>query len=588
MKPRLRRDIFFAVAALAAMTAVAWGVMHVRSIRRLHAAVPALPAQAARLPAEFVQRFAAARTAALSWNSAAAGLVELGRLCSANGFAVESVDCWSALVRVQPAEARWIYYLADARLQLGDEDAALAALQTTVQLAPNYAPAWLRLAEHQLKTGHVDAARLAYQHRLALLPGDAYARVGLARVDRQTGKKNEAIAALRELAADHPTFSPGQNLLAAMLRETGDKEAADRHQLLGSAAQRFTEAPDAWIEELRPDCFDAARWIVWGGVNLYAERPDDARRCFERAVELAPTKSEGPEMLGLALRDLHQGAAAVKALRRAVACNDATDTTWLRLARAEESAGDYPAALRVAADGLSRFPRSAILHNLTGSLEADLGHDEAAIAAFQAALDLDPNIAEPAVNRASVYVRQHRLDLARMDLHEALERQPQNALAMLLLAGIEIQAGELDAARARLDPLQRDYPNLARLPAVFSEWYVQSMLAAVKGADPDRAVELGREATRRWPDNSQLHGLLGSILAQQGHADEAVVELETSRKLSPDDPRTIMALTQLYLSRREPGKARQVVAEAQAAAAARGDAALAGRFESILERLPSP
>lgn len=580
------RSYLLAVAAIVAVAAASWGVLRVRKIRLLHAAAPDTPAQAGRLPAEFGRRFAAARAEALGWRNSAAGLAALGRLCTANGFAAEAASAWAALAAVEPGEAQWSYFLADARLQLGDDPGGLAALQRTVRLAPNYAPAWLRLAEHELKSGHADAARVAYQRRLELVPGDAYARVGLARVDRQAGRKAQAIAALRSLAAEHVDFSPGQNLLAAMLREAGDTEGAERHQLLGSAAKRFTEAPDAWLEELRADCYDAARWIVWGSVNLYAGQAEDARRCFERAVELAPQKSEGHEMLGTALRELHQGAAAEAALRRAVGCDDATDSTWLRLGRAEEALGDYAVALQVADEGRQHFPRSALLQNLTGSLQAQVGNVAAAVAAFQAALDLNPQIAEPALNRANLYVQQGRIDLARADLNEALKRQPESPPAMLLLASIEIEAGELDTARARLDPLQRDYPNLTRLPVVFSAWYVQSMLAAMRRAEPARAVDLGRDATSRWPDNAQLHGLLGTILAQLGRADEAIAELETSRKLAGADPRTVMPLVQVYLGLHQPAKARQVLVEAQAAASARGDTAVAERFAAMLQRLP--
>jgi HemY protein len=498
------------------------------------------------------------------------------------------VACWTAVAAAEPREARWTYYLADALLQVGDQEGALAALTKTTQLNPMYAPAWLRLGDHELKNGQVAAARAAFERRLELAPGDAYARVGLARVDRQTGNKAGAIATLQALAADHADFSPGQNLLAAMLREAGDKDGAEHHQLLGSAAKRFVEATDEWLDELRPACYDAARWIAWGGVELYAERPENARRCFERAIELAPEKSEGHEMLGIALRDLRQSAAAVEALRRASACDDATDTTWLRLGRAEQAVGDRAAALQVAADGFGRFPKSALLQNLIGTLQAESGNPTAAIASFQAALDLDPKIAEPAVNRASLYLQQNQLDLARADLHTALERQPQSPQAMLMLAGLEVESGELDAARTRLDPLQRDYPNLSRLPIVFSQWYVQSMLSAVRRADPSHAIELGREAVTRWPDNASLHGLLGSILAQQARTDDALVELETSRRLSPDDARTVMALAQLYLRLDRSADAHRIVSDAQAVAAARGQPALAERFRSMLRTLPPP
>ncbi len=572
--------------ALLAATLIGYGILRVRTARVLHAAVSAPPPELAQLPAELKQRYEAAQAAARSWIDPAPGLITLARLSHANGFSADAANVWTALIAIDPRNAHWHHYLADARLQLGDETGTLAALQQTVELAPTYSPAWLRLAKFQLKLGNLDLARTAFERRLALAPGDPHARVGLARILRLQGDSAAALTALRSLAEDHPNFSPGQNLYAAMLRETGDTAAADHHQLLGSAAQRFTEAPDPWLEALQPDCYLAPRWLIWGTIAWYGNQPEEARRCFARAITLAPEKSEGHEMLGLALKDLHQNTAAAAALEQAVACHDATDITWLRLGRAEEDNGNLPGALQTAAAGLERFPRSAVLHNLRGGLLFKLGRDAEAIPCFQTALDLDPNIAEPALNRANLYLHAGRRDLARADLDEALARQPGYPLAMALLAGLETEAGELESARRRLDPLQRDYPNLTVLPPLFVKWFTQAMLAAMREGDPNRAVALGQEAVQRWPDNAPLHGLLGTILAQLGRANEALVALEASRTLAADDPRTVTTLAQLYLSLNRLPDARRVVAEAHAIASARGATALAQRFEAILTELP--
>ncbi|MES1168302.1 MAG: FG-GAP-like repeat-containing protein, partial [Oleiharenicola lentus] len=146
-----------------------------------------------------------------------------GRIYHANGFIKEARSCWAALHSRQPAEAKWCYYLADLSRLGADETGLRSWLEQTVQLAPDYAPAWLELAELEFKAGHLDGAERAYRARDKLVPGDPYAGLGLARVALQQDRRAEGKRLIEDLIKRVPEFPSSHNLYAEFLAQEGDQ-----------------------------------------------------------------------------------------------------------------------------------------------------------------------------------------------------------------------------------------------------------------------------------------------------------------------------------------------------------------------------
>ena len=64
-----------------------------------------------------------------------------------------AITCYRRARLLDPDDRELVYYLGIARLQSGDDAAALADLRETLRLMPDYQPARLRLAELLMKTG---------------------------------------------------------------------------------------------------------------------------------------------------------------------------------------------------------------------------------------------------------------------------------------------------------------------------------------------------------------------------------------------------------------------------------------------------
>lgn len=74
------------------------------------------------------------------------------------------------------------------------------------------------------------------------------------------------------------------------------------------------------------------------------------------------------------------------------------------------------------------------------------------------AIQAEPWASEPYVQRATVAETEGRLTSAHADLLEAIEREPTNWRPVILLAQVELQRGNIDAARKAFDEARRLHP----------------------------------------------------------------------------------------------------------------------------------
>ena len=170
---------------------VVWGTSHLISsadqVERQFVSVPDLPAPS-EMPSALVPVLTAAdqalrRSVAESADpgtiAQAAG--RLGQLYQANNYGENAALCYELAMTQDAENPRWSYLLAVLRQERGENTSVTELLERTVDLAPEYAPAWLKLADNQFKQGLFDQARASYERRLVLSVGDPYASLGLAR-----------------------------------------------------------------------------------------------------------------------------------------------------------------------------------------------------------------------------------------------------------------------------------------------------------------------------------------------------------------------------------------------------------------------
>lgn len=208
------------------------------------------------------------------------------------------------------------YLLGFARLQLGQVQAALPALEAAVRLGPDVPERLNTLAQAYEAAGRppADIAPL-YERALQVQPALAEVRVNYGRLLEVQGRLMEALVQYRRAAAEQPWLAAAHYNLGTGLLRTGAPEEAAR-----ALQQALT---------LRPDYPEAL-----GNLGLlYAtqNQAERARALFERAVELAPGSATALGNLGSFYLNAGQAARAQDLLERAVAANPAYADGWANL-----------------------------------------------------------------------------------------------------------------------------------------------------------------------------------------------------------------------------------------------------------------
>ena len=421
---------------------VVWGTSQLISsadpVERQFVSVPDLPAlsemPSALVPvlteADQALRRSVAESAESGTIAQAAG--RLGQIYHANNYGENAALCYELATTKDAENPRWLYLLAALRQERGENTSVTELLERTVDLAPEYAPAWLKLADNQFKQGLFDRARASYERRLVLAVGDPYANLGLARLalarsewelaegylERVT--KAEAFAAVyRLLASVHDHFGHQQEREAALRRAEG--------------ARRFAPAPDPWVTQLLDHNYNVESLLLQ--VSRYSSVGQNvlAQRTFERAQRLEPNNPEVYVVLGQHASDATQ---ARQAFQKAVSL--APDHASARVGLGEMLLRENrpQEAEAVLQEAIDLDPELAAAHKNLGLAAAAAGRFQEAVEHVRQAIVLSPNTVSFHYSLASVLREAGRREEAEVELHRILERWPSHPGAERALAAL--------------------------------------------------------------------------------------------------------------------------------------------------------
>ena len=173
------------------------------------------------------------------------------------------------------------------------------------------------------------------------------------------------------------------------------------------------------------------------------------------------------------------------------------------------------------------------------------GAVDQAMLEFQAAVRLDPNLAEAHNDLGLLLGREGRLAEAAAEFQEAVRLSPEFAKAYSNLGVVLGQQGDVAAAIAALEAAVRldpDYADARRNLVLLRSRLAGQMARSRRLSDAEAQL---REAIRVAPNQADLHNNLGIVLAEQGNLSAASVEFERALALKPDDAQTRRNLERL-------------------------------------------
>jgi predicted O-linked N-acetylglucosamine transferase (SPINDLY family) len=272
---------------------------------------------------------------------------------------------------------------------------------------------------------------------------------------------------------------------------------------------------------------ESAEAIFSKALGLHrAGRFEEARRLYERTIELSPCAVQAVHLLGIIAAQTH---------------------------RHDDAVGFFSKAAALA-------PQIAAIHNDLGNAHAALARYESAIESYDRAIALATSWADPHYNRANALFEQQLYPAAAAGYRRAIALAPTHAAAFANLGNALRELGdhrEAAASYERALALKPDNPGVLNnrgvvlLDAHWPEAAIACFEAAV-ALKPDYAdahVNLGHalrrlhryeaaaaaygEATRHRPDYAQAHADQGICLYDLRRYEAAVQSFDRARALDP-------------------------------------------------------
>jgi tetratricopeptide (TPR) repeat protein len=459
--------------------------------------------------------------------------LELGVALAESQRWEEALPALEAAARVEPAQARTLYYLGRAQLAKERADDASASLSRALELARAQganAPA-LRAIHTQLG----QALRAAGRAEEAAPHFAESARLSA----QGTEAERENLA---RYLADAPDPA-GANMPALALREVSplaDLTPARRREMAARVNAGLARAHlNLGVMNAQAGGFDAACALIETAARLQPglERVQyslgvacfNARQYARATGPLSLAFAEAPQQPGLrsmlAMAWLETGgwAQAAGLLRDdpARASDPALQFSYgLALARSSRA----PEAEEVFARLLAEHGDSPELSVMLGQAHAQQGDYPAAIEALTRALRLRPAVAEANGTLGEIYLRQGKLEEAEAALRAELAAHPQDTSAQQNLAIV------LDTLQRRPEAIDLLKRLLASQPDLSAARFLLGKALLAEG-QPAEALPHLEGAVKASPDDPAIHYQLGQAYQRLGRAEEAEREFEAFRKL---------------------------------------------------------
>lgn len=516
-------------------------------------------------------------------NDMGVAFYHLGQLDSALAY-------YQTAIRLRPDYLRAISNLSKTYLDLGQTRYALAAAERLLELDPASATAHLLQAEIYGKSGRIEEAITATRDALKADSSDTGVHNNLGVLYFRSGRIDEAVECYRRILEQDSTvaaawFNLGNalarkcllveaqfNYRRALAHNPAMTSAANNHGLvylfmdqLVAADRDFhralatdsTAAPvhfNLSIVRTRLDSLPAALTSVRraialqpGMANFYLQQgmilerigqADSAAAALERAIALDSTLSAGYNSLGNIMAE-SKPELARQAYEKALANYD--EFILRRYGRANEAVEQgYFDLLATCKENWQIQADHAMVYNNLGKVYLQLNQFDEAAAAFDKAVELQPELWEPAENLAVVRFAQKR----------DAEGRELAARGRLNRARAALRADSVAIAEKLVQEAMRLQPRLAGGHALLAQIHER------KG-DVQKAEATYRAGLRLHPREHAIHHAYGRFLNRQERNREAREQLLAAIAIDPSHEETRYLLGGIYHKLGEPEKAEE-------------------------------
>lgn len=352
-------------------------------------------------------------------------LADMGMIFQALDEHQPALQCFAALLVLDPANSLWRYYAGVESQSLGMEEAAISFFEQLLIDDKDYATTYARLGSLYLATNDLKKAQANYEKYKQMLPNQSLSYIGLGRVELA---RNNTIAA--------------ETLFRQAVEATTNDYMA--YRMLGQALSRNNKTDEAKMNLKIADRLPQYRgWLVFDSRLMESHTLAQTQKYLENQMRLAQGDAEKLISLGEQLL-----------VRRP---NDSNTQGLVASAYAKQN--NFEKALEIVDRSLELDSDSVKMLCLRARLFFYSGNIDEAYKTLDEVVSIDSNFSTAYELRGSFMYQQNRFDEAKMSLTRCVELDPLATDARLVLAIIHRQSSDFVKARKYLLELLQIDPN---------------------------------------------------------------------------------------------------------------------------------
>ncbi|MCH8824412.1 MAG: tetratricopeptide repeat protein [Planctomycetes bacterium] len=353
-------------------------------------------------------------------------LADMGMIFQALEEHEPALQCFAALLELDPSNTLWRYFAGTESQALGMEEAAISFLEQTLNDDKDYATTYARLGSLYLADNDLDKAESNYEKYRQMLPNQSLSYIGLGRV---------------EMARDN-TVAAEWFFRQAVEATTNDYMA---YRMLSRALSRNSKADEARTISLIADRQPQYRgWLVFDSRLMDSHALAQTQRYLENQMRLA----QGDDVKKLI-------ALGEQLLER----RPSDSNTMGLVAEGYATLNKFDKAQKLVDHSLELAPDSLRILCLRARILFFSGNIDEAYKALGDALALDNKFANAYELRGSFMYNQSRFAEARVALEKCVELDPIAMDARMVLVDILLRNNEFAQARKYLRQIQQIDPN---------------------------------------------------------------------------------------------------------------------------------
>jgi predicted Zn-dependent protease len=253
---------------------------------------------------------------------------------------------------------------------------------------------------------------------------------------------------------------------------------------------------------------------------LETGQADKAEEPLEAALRSNPKDALVQVALAKTRIRLHNYEGAVEVLKPYTEANPRDQQAWYLLGKTY---------LQLSEDSLGKInqidPNSVVAHEVAGEIDESMHNYDGALVEYKKAIDLAPIQPEPHIHMANAYWSIGKWDSARAEFEAGLVHDPNNCMAHWKLGNSLLEAnGDTGEALTHLNEAVTLCPDLMQAK-------VDRARALIKGGKPQDALPDLQTAEKESPDEPSIHFLLASVYRAQGNTAAAQEETRTYGRL---------------------------------------------------------